>query len=99
MLKGGSVVGQINPEIKEIKRGHGGARPGAGRKPNMESFRCADCGDAKAAVLARAVRGCRPLQFVVAALALGVPLDDVRRALRMSASQFASMYIAGVERP
>jgi hypothetical protein len=84
-------------EIKEIKRfnprGHGGARLGAGRPPSRERLHCAACGDAKAAVLAHAAIGCRPLAFVLAALTLGVSLDDARRALGMSGRQFAS-YVA-----
>lgn len=92
-LKVRSVTGQIDREIKEIKRGHGGARPGAGRKPKAGNLHCAYCGDARVALLARSVRHCRPLAFVVAALALGAPLDDIRRALGMSASQFAALYL------
>ncbi|MCK1517279.1 hypothetical protein IVB22_33205 [Bradyrhizobium sp. 190] len=83
-------------EFKEIKRtGHGGSRLGAGRKPGRDRRpSCADCNDPRAAALARAVKGARPLSFVVAMLSLGAPIDDIRRALGMSASQFAALYIA-----
>jgi len=88
-------MGHVFKEIKRFNpRGHGGVRPGAGRKPKLKSLQCSACGDAKAAVLASAARGCRPLAFVMAAMALGVPTDDIRRALGgMSASQFASLYL------
>jgi hypothetical protein len=91
-------MGHVREQIKEIKRfnprGHGGSRLGAGRKPKVKSLRCSACGDAKAAVLAGAALGCRPPAFVMAAMALGVPVDEIRAALGMSASQFASLYLA-----
>jgi hypothetical protein len=81
-------------EFKQIKRsGHGGFRPGAGRKPSRDRRpSCADCQDPRAAALALAVKGCRSIQFVLAMLSLGVPPDDIRRALGISQSQFAGLY-------
>jgi len=81
-------------EIKQIKRsGHGGFRPGAGRKPSRDKRpSCADCQDPRAAALALAVKGCRSIQFVLAMLSLGAPPDDIRRALGISQSQFAGLY-------
>jgi transposase-like protein len=81
-------------EFKEIKQsGHGGFRPGAGRKPGRDRRpSCADCQDPRAAALATIVRDAKPFQFVLAMLALGAPIDQIRRALGMSQSQFAALY-------
>ncbi|MET4283569.1 hypothetical protein [Bradyrhizobium sp. LA6.12] len=86
-------------EIKTIKkrfnpRGHGGARPGAGRKPknSVGQLNCAECGDPRAAALAVAVKRAKPLQFVLAMVALNAPLDLARRTLGMSPSQFIELY-------
>ncbi|GMO40918.1 hypothetical protein TM233_58910 [Bradyrhizobium sp. TM233] len=82
-------------EFKQIKRGHGGARPGAGRKPgDARRPRCAACGDARAAALASAVRGARAIQFITAMLALGSDIDTICRALNLSRNQFATTYLA-----
>jgi hypothetical protein len=81
-------------EFKQIKRsGHGGFRPGAGRKPSKDKRpSCADCQDPRAAALVLAVKGCRSIQFVLAMLSLGAPPDAIRRALGVSQSQFAALY-------
>jgi hypothetical protein len=98
MLKDGSMAGQINQEIKTFKHRHGGARVGAGRKRGSGTqSRCAECSSVKAILLARAAQDCRPLPFVLAAFALGIPIDEVRRALGMSSSQFAALYLLETE--
>ena len=95
-------MGDGGDVIKEIKRGrHGGTRPGAGRKPSKDRRpSCADCGDPRAAALARTVKGSSAFQFTLAMFALGASIDETWRALgTMSQAQFAAMYLAGSNAP